>query len=152
MGGGDDKEEGESSTLSSGRRAGSSTRRNKNAAKVLERKVEEAANMDIEEEDPQSKGVDGEINLANEQEMGREDTVTKRGDVNLGINNEGNTRKNARKARNQIRRENWGDKRELDVTKAKYVLPETAAATGVKVCPVLSPPVGVRKRSTKLSP
>ena len=101
------------------------------AANVLEGKIKEAAisdkrrrtegksAMNIEEEDSQYQGANKKLILADEQEAGWECTATKGGNTNLDIGNMLNTRKKARKARKQIRRENQGDKREREATKTK---------------------------------
>ena len=102
-----------------------SAREAKLTTKVQERKAEEEGKMHVDEE---------------EQETGRNGTAT-------DTNNEGNTRKKARKARKQLQRKKQGNKWEQEAKKTA-----TSAATGAKVSPVFSSPVGVKKTSTKFSP
>ena len=100
--------------------------------KVLERKNEEVDAMNIEEEDSQSQGAKGGINLATEQGTDGEGTSTKGGNFDLDTNNKGNARKKARKARKQIRQEKWGDKHEREATKTKQRHTSNSSSQWVK--------------------
>ena len=73
--------------------------------------------MNIEEENSQFQGENDKINLADEYETGRKGTATIRGDGHLDINDKGNARKKARKAKKQIRRGEQGSKHYVLSTK-----------------------------------
>ena len=87
--------------------------------KCRKEKNKEAAAMNIEEENSQFQGENDKINLADEYETGRKGTATIRGDGHLDINDKGNARKKARKAKKQIRRGEQGNTGEREAKKAK---------------------------------